>query len=66
MLDETARLTNYLGQTGKQKPTARQRRRIAHKRNHQSQEAAAHREGVATARFFATAARARRRASLPA
>jgi len=66
MLNETARLTTYLAQTGKPKPTARQRRRIAHKRNHQLTEAQWQRESAATARAFAAEARARRRASLPA
>lgn len=66
MLDETARATNYLAQTGRGRLTPRQQRRVKHKRNRQSPEAQDRRDSVTRARIFAAAARARRRAQLPA
>lgn len=60
MLDEYQRVSRYLAQTGRATLTPAQRRRIRHKLNHQSQEAAAHREGVAIVRRLAAEKRRRR------
>jgi hypothetical protein len=65
MLDEFDRASRYYAQTGRSQITARQRRRIWHKRNHQSVDAAFAREGRSAARAVLAAARRRRRAALP-
>ncbi|MGP4093030.1 hypothetical protein [Nonomuraea sp. KM90] len=67
MLDDTARITNYFVQTGRGQLTAPQRRRVKHKRNHQSADAAFARESrSAAARALSAARRVRRAAYLPA
>ncbi|MGR6922664.1 hypothetical protein ACU635_51135 [[Actinomadura] parvosata] len=66
MLSEFARASRYFAQTGRSQITARQRRRIKHKRNHQSTSATDARESRSAARAVLAAARRRRRASLPA
>ena len=50
MLDTNQRADNYRAQTGRAALTARQKRRINHKYGHQSQEAAARREGASRIR----------------
>lgn len=66
MLDAAARVANYQAQTDRDRLTPRQQRRIKHKRNRQSPEAQDRRDSVTRARIVASAARARRRAQLPA
>lgn len=67
MLDDTTRITNYFAQTGLARLTARQQRRIKHKRGHQSVDAAFARENRSTAmQALHTARKLRRAAYLPA
>lgn len=47
MLDQNQREDRYLASTGRRDLTPRQRRRVNHKQDHQSEQAAARREGVA-------------------
>ncbi|HEY9373165.1 hypothetical protein [Streptomyces sp.] len=60
MLDDAARKHHYLTQTGRRELTPRQKRRAYKKWLHQSQEAAARREGVAAIRRSAAERKAER------
>lgn len=60
MLDAQQRADRYHTQNGGIRLTPKQARRINHKFNHQSQEAAARREGVAIVRASLREARKRR------
>jgi hypothetical protein len=65
MLDADQRASRYLVQTGRATLTPAQRRRLRRKQGHQSEQAAAHREGVAIVRRSA-AERRKHRSHLPA
>ncbi len=64
MLDSIQREARYLAQTGRVTLTPRQERRMKRKANHQMEEAAARREGVAKVRALRAGLRKARLAGL--